>query len=460
VRQSSNGMETQADQQVRDELLHAISNCDLDLKPDPKQKYYDVHPFLLLPEDALFIDSAYQCILKRSPDSEGRNSYNGWLAKGGLRQQVLADLLLSEEAQQHEVEMVHIQSFLAAQRIKRKSNLAARLLSPALWFLEHSLNRIQRARARRMRPQLAREQAFRLSIRTIHQELETLAKGAGQEIQDLKHRVEMLENQNAQLRSQYRLLKSRGVSGGINPELLQKNDPSAADPDKQRSQRQADFNDFYLEFEIAFRGSREAIRERLAHYLPFLPDAASGAARVVDLGCGRGEWLAMLKTSGYSARGLDSSPVMRQICRDQGLSVSGEPMHRWLKDQPDASLCAITAFHLAEHLPFEYLLALVMEAKRLLQPGGVLILETQNPESLRVSAYAFYHDPTHRNPLTPELLEFMAHYAGFESVRLQRLSQVPENLHIREQTETAVAFNRLLNAPRDLALIAFQPLSA
>lgn len=363
---------------------------------------------------------------------------------------MLAELLMSAEAREHAVTLTHLRCFLAWGRLRRSRPLAARLLSPAFRVLEGAVKRLQFHQALQMRDRFAREKAFQAAISENRRELN-----------DLENRMDILEDQSEALQSRFRLLKNRVSGDGPQPDA-----PRAAGglagagdspADSSEKQRQAGFSDFYLEFEIAFRGSRKAIRKRLEHYLGCLPPAGPGAARVADIGCGRGEWLEMLREYGYTAFGVDSNPVMREACREKCLEVSGEPMHRWLQRQPDASLAAVTAFHIAEHLPFEDLLALVTEAKRLLAPGGVLVMETQNPESLRVSAYAFYHDPTHRNPLTPELLEFTARYAGFREVRLERLSEVPEELRIRETTETAAAFDSLLNAPRDLALIAFQP---
>jgi len=416
-----------------------------DLQPDPAQRYYDARQFLLVPEDSAFINSAYYCILKRAPDDEGFKSYYDRLAKGGFRQQVLADLLTSEEAQTHAVTLTHLRSFLAWKKLSKQAPRTARLLHPAFWLLKRILKRIQYYQALQKRALFAVERAFALAIRENRDAVHAM-----------RQRVEILEDRSDTLHSQFRLLKNHAAPLAIQQKSAHEGDLAHGSTGQEEQRWQTDFSDFYLEFEIAFRGSREAIRERLAHYLAFLPPAAVHGARVVDLGCGRGEWLSLLQASGYTAQGLDSNPVMLQTCRDKGLNVSGQPIHQWLHNQPDESFAAITAFHIAEHLPFDYLLAIVKEAKRLLQPGGVLIVETQNPESLRVSAYAFYHDPTHRNPLTPELLEFTAHYAGFRQVQLQRLSEMPEDLQIRESTETAVAFNRLLNAPRDLALIATQ----
>lgn len=182
---------------------------------------------------------------------------------------------------------------------------------------------------------------------------------------------------------------------------------------------------FYRAFEDKFRGGEEEIRARLAVYLPFVralsrlhPDAG-----VVDIGCGRGEWLELLRDNEIQARGVDADAGMLQACTARGLdAVQGDAL-AFLRALPGASQAAVTAFHVAEHLPIAVLHALMDEALRVLRPGGLLVLETPNPESLIVSSTDFHLDPTHAKPLPPKLLDFMAQYHGFRRTRLLRLQQ-------------------------------------
>lgn len=105
----------------------------------------------------------------------------------------------------------------------------------------------------------------------------------------------------------------------------------------------------------------------------------------------------------------------RTECAENGLSAV-------LQSQADQSLIALTGFHIAEHLPFEVLQLLVMHTLRVLKPGGLLILETPNPENVSVGTCSFYMDPTHNHPLPPPLLEFLPIHYGFNraiTVRLQ-----------------------------------------
>lgn len=186
-----------------------------------------------------------------------------------------------------------------------------------------------------------------------------------------------------------------------------------------------DLATLYLDLENAFRGTREQVRERAESYLPRVAAVQAGteAAPVVDLGCGRGEWLELLRDRGLVARGVDLNPLFVDACREQGLEVEHGDAIAWLRRQPDHSIGAITAFHLVEHLPLETLLALLDEARRVLKPGGLVMLETPNPENLSVGACNFYLDPTHRNPVPPLLLQFLVANRGFEEPEIVRLAE-------------------------------------
>lgn len=209
---------------------------------------------------------------------------------------------------------------------------------------------------------------------------------------------------------------------------------------------------FYRAFEDRHRGSRDLIRQRLQVYLPFI-DALKqmyGKGLALDLGCGRGEWLELLADNGCDARGIDIDEGMLEGCRTSGLSVGLADAVEALKAMPDESLTAITAFHLAEHLPFEVLQELVSESLRALKPAGLLILETPNAENLVVGSSSFYLDPTHQRPIPHPLLEFLVEYAGFHRSKLLRLQEFPE---LRE-AEHLDLLSVLQGASPDYAVVA------
>ena len=187
---------------------------------------------------------------------------------------------------------------------------------------------------------------------------------------------------------------------------------------------------FYKAFEDRYRGSRETIAGRLRAYLPFIEPLAAlqQPARALDVGCGRGEWLEVAAAAGFDAMGVDIDDGMLAACRERGLSVQTADGLQTLRATADASLAMVSAFHVVEHIPFDDVRALVAEALRVLQPGGLLILETPNPENLVVGATSFYRDPSHLRPLPPELLSFAAEHAGFVRQLVVRL-QEPAEVH-------------------------------
>lgn len=211
---------------------------------------------------------------------------------------------------------------------------------------------------------------------------------------------------------------------------------------------------FYRAFEDRFRGTRELIKSRLTVYRPFIKAvlAAGGAAKAkaLDLGCGRGEWLEFVTEHGYQAHGIDLDDGMLQDCRERGLNVTTADAIEFLRAQPGASLLLVSGFHLAEHIPFASLQTLIAEALRVLQPGGLLILETPNPENISVGTSSFYMDPTHKNPLPPLLLQFVPEYAGFARSMVLRL-QEPQDILQREHIGLTDVLN---HSSPDYAVIA------
>jgi SAM-dependent methyltransferase len=184
---------------------------------------------------------------------------------------------------------------------------------------------------------------------------------------------------------------------------------------------------FYKAFEDRYRGSRDTIKQRQSAYLPFLAPLAGlqQPATALDLGCGRGEWLELLGEHGFAARGVDLDDGMLSSCRERGLQVETADALATLRALPDNSLALVSAFHLVEHIPFDAVQELIGQALRVLTPGGLLIMETPNPENLSVGAHTFYRDPSHLRPLPPELLLFAAEFGGFARQRIVRLQEDP-----------------------------------
>jgi SAM-dependent methyltransferase len=211
----------------------------------------------------------------------------------------------------------------------------------------------------------------------------------------------------------------------------------------------------YLSFEEQFRGSPEDIRKRLEVYLPILAEAKLGTDEmpVLDVGCGRGEWLALLQEQGMRAQGVDVNRMVVDDCHQQGLEVVEGDAIAYLRDLPDRSLGAVTGFHVIEHLPFEGFVRLLDETVRVLKPGGVAIFETPNPENVLVGSYSFYLDPTHRHPLPSHMVRFMVEARGLCRVEVMYLHPSDEPRVEEAGLDVARRFNAYFYGPRDYAVI-------
>lgn len=208
----------------------------------------------------------------------------------------------------------------------------------------------------------------------------------------------------------------------------------------------------YLGFEDRFRGSETEIRARLADYLPFF----EGASDVIDVGCGRGEFLDLLRGAGVSARGLDTNPAMVEACRDKGLVAETGDALSMLRGLPDGSLGGLIAVQVIEHLEPAYLSEFLQVAYYKLRPGSRLVLETINPACWVAFFESYIRDLTHVRPIHPETLQYMLHASGFspveiiyrapiaEEARLQRVTPRPEHFGetpVDAMTEIVTAFN-------------------
>ncbi|MGI9168335.1 MAG: methyltransferase domain-containing protein, partial [Pyrinomonadaceae bacterium] len=214
---------------------------------------------------------------------------------------------------------------------------------------------------------------------------------------------------------------------------------------------------FYAAFDEYFRGSKEEIKDRLNVYLPIVRAGGIGAAStpILDVGCGRGEWLELLGEEGLTATGVDANRILVAQCRERGLKVIEDDLMNYLRSLPDASLGGISGFHIVEHLPIETLVKLIDETMRVLQPEGVVIFETPNPQNVLVGSCNFYFDPTHRNPLPSQVLKFLLESRGFVGVKILNLNPSDE-APVEGDSELAKRFNQYFYGPMDYGLVAWK----
>lgn len=212
----------------------------------------------------------------------------------------------------------------------------------------------------------------------------------------------------------------------------------------------------YLALEERLRGGKTDVLEKLGVYSGFAQQVRPLGLPAADLGCGRGELLQIFERAQLPAAGIDASPAMIQECAARVLTALQDDALAWLERQPDASLSLVSAIHMVEHLPPGSLWHLLTQAHRVIAPGGLLILETPNPENLQVSGYSFWLDPTHRAPIPPPLLENLTQLAGFQTQEILRLSpySAPE---AAPSSQTEQHIQKLLYCAQDYALVCFRP---
>lgn len=208
----------------------------------------------------------------------------------------------------------------------------------------------------------------------------------------------------------------------------------------------------YFAFEAQMRGSTGSVRERQRIYVDDLREAPP----VLDVGCGRGELLAVLREAGVEARGIDADADMVAYARGEGLAVEQADAAAYLEGLEDGSLGGIFAGQVVEHLPPATLVRVLELAARKLRPGGVLVAETINPLS-PLALRNYYADLTHAQPLVPETLVLLARQAGFREVETRFLNEPADRLALPDDPVIAAnvgKLNDILFAPLDYAVIA------
>ena len=229
----------------------------------------------------------------------------------------------------------------------------------------------------------------------------------------------------------------------------------------------------YLSFEEKYRGSQENIQQKQQYYMDNfiknkVPSDSIGMA--VDLGCGRGEWLSLLQKNGYNGIGVDLNEAALKCCAERNVKSVRMDAIEYLKTLPKESVKILTSFQLIEHVTISYLIELFTEISRVMRKEGIIILETPNPINVNVGAASFYLDPTHKRPIHPELLKFLAEENGLRNIEISYWQQEEINRwwdSVWKRDTTKAAESSIVNAiedslkkslwsPADYAVIAWK----
>lgn len=421
--------------------------------------------FLAL-SDAAFLRRAYRLALGREPDRPGHDSLMAALASGAAsRAQVLSGLMRSQEAGGRAGAVAGLTKRRTLDRAARLP-LIGRLVAPFAAIL--TLRADMAALQRRLSAIDRRHGATVEGVNTVLSALRATLRGLDMTIRDVetdaatalaasheamgkgREAIETLTASRTMLAERSRQLQAliddvRAGGQPPSPQIMAELEAHAHD-------------ELYVAFENRFRGSTDEIARRSERYLPLIRQLGPVAAGlpVLDVGCGRGEWLTRLAENGIAGRGVDLNRAMVEEARAAGHDVEAGDVIAALRAMEAGSLGAVTGFHIIEHLPFAVLVSLLDEAARVLAPGGAILFETPNPECIVVGAYSFYLDPTHRNPLPPEFVRFLAEARGYSGVRILRQR---EDLDL-ERPESGFSpreINDWFRAPMDYALFALRP---
>ncbi|MDF3886714.1 methyltransferase domain-containing protein [Cupriavidus basilensis] len=413
-------------------------------------------------EDEAFVERAYQLVLKRAADATGLGHCLDALDNGASRLGIAATLRLSREGRARGgwIQGMGVAiPLVLAQRMLRPVHLAS---VPAALLRRYDRLCARRAETRQALPRLVQSlrHAVQKSFTAWQRPLQVMSSVVlrhDRTVEDLRQRMKSLEQDLAITREDAQYLRQVAVRA----------ERAAAMPQDPAQDRELPLSPivssdvieaYYVAFENANRGTMDEIRAKLSVYDGWLDVMGVAGGKVIDIGCGRGEWLTLLAERGIPAQGIDTNGAMVDLCRKQGLTAHAGDALTWLRGQADASVGAVTAFHVIEHLPFDYLYALIVESRRVLVPGGGLLFETPNPENALVGSHTFYHDFSHRNPITPTAISFLLKYHGFSDIDLVRSSPYPAEARVPGDDPLTERVNGHLCGPQDFGVMARKPL--
>ncbi|MBP0441205.1 methyltransferase domain-containing protein [Tianweitania sediminis] len=417
-------------------------------------------------DELAFLRTAYRSVLGRDIDESGLAHYLPLLREGHTTpREILRSLRASPEGQARGVEITSLESRFGLDRL-RGVPVVGGVVSRLRRYLSlpQNLRRLQRRVAAADRRRRETVTALNASLTSIRRSLQKLE----QQNIEAQHRAdqaaalarEAIDGRDAalsELAASRRQLteQSSNLARLIDQARLTLPVDDAAGARSIAPIEDAALDSLYVAFENRFRGSTDLIAGRQRRYLDMFrlsPPVLRGGV-VLDIGCGRGEWLSLLRDANIAARGIDLNGAMVAEASAQGLAVEEGDAIAHLRAAPAESLAAVTGFHIVEHLAFRDLVALFDAAFAALGEDGFVLFETPNPENLVVGACTFNYDPTHNKPLPPDLLRFIAEARGFTQVRIIRRDE-DCRLDQPESGFTPAEINDWFRQPGDYAVYA------
>ena len=420
-----------------------------DFQPRSNNRYHISD--LLRYHDRAFVDNSYRAVLKRPPDATELARDLKRIRSGEFNKiDLLATLRYSNEGKAKGVELDGLKVPAVVRQLGHVP-VVGYFIRLAIAFAR--LPRQVRDQREFAGYVLSQNQqitdfinAVSARLAEINQGVSRVEEALSKQLTELRTETQAIENRTL---DETALLQNQIGKIRVQTELLQHTIHGAS----VHSLETVRLDGLYAALEDRFRGSREEIKDRFKIYLPYVEPVRDYG--VIDLGCGRGEWLELLKESGIYARGVEKNLVAIEQCRARGLEVAETDVLAHLQSVPDASAGAITGFHIIEHVSIETLVTLLDEVMRVLRPGGVAIFETPNPENVIVGSNFFYLDPTHKHPLPSELMQFLFDNRGFNAVEVLNLHPWDTG-RVAGEGELAERFNGLFYGPMDYAVLGWK----
>ena len=291
--------------------------------------------------------------------------------------------------------------------------------------LLHSIREIEEGAREREQASESRSAAlhqdYLQALERVKDEHRQALDQTNREIQDRFWKdIETLKaDQDRLVHTELRLIRQRTAVQA--PPAAQRETAQPADPDAAPIPSLPVLFD-YGRFQERFRGDEGYVRQSQSFYIPYFKDCRN----IVDLGCGRGEFLQLARDERLTAVGVDSNPEAVAACREKGLDIRPLDLFAFLLDQPDGSLDGILCSHVVEHLPAHRLPDMIRLVGAKLEAGGVFAVETPNPGCLAIFAGDFYLDPTHQRPVPSQQLHFYLEEAGFTSIEIHERHSASE----------------------------------
>ena len=347
---------------------------------------------------------------------------------------------------------------LARRALYQVRRVLARLLGPQETFNSELVQLVNTLAP--ILSSLEQVERYREALGARERRMETAFDQLRAEQQELRTTVAVLRQSNHDLTRELATVRRGGPSGPP----VSSGAPGAGGPEgpPPRTMSSEALSAKYVGFEDQFRGAPEEIAARQREYVEIFASASD----VLDIGCGRGEFLALLKERGVPARGIDVNDSMVEVCVQKGLEASKADALEYLRAQPPGSLGGLLAAQVVEHLDPSYLTSLLDAAYTALRPGAPIVLETINPACWFAFFESYVRDITHVRPLHPDTLKFLLQASGFSGVEIRYQAPYPEHDKLQRVASPALGdaagtlnanvdkINRLLFTYLDYAAVA------